>query len=375
MKYKIMGLAATVALLVGLLIGCSGTTDYTDYFCIQSIAPVDDQAQSQIEVTYSIENLGKKDNLVFSVTINGESKPYSVMPGEVLEDSMIIDIGRPDSYQLEYPVQYEVKRNEKSLWTKDDTISYDCTGMFFHQAIINYGSESVPITITDFQVNYFDLTELFPNFDSSVPHNTNITDDGDSDASIYAEIQENRDEDNGSYRAATGGILRLANYGTEKACDTYHFPDGIVIDITDSVSASSVNWADYVTFSDEVDVSNNFAYMAIDLGINPSAISIMTFYAYVENPSDETIYGSITDFYLNDTPIPKDSLNVNSDVEIYGGKGIDIRAGETRELWSKITPVIAGSIVNGADIDKFGMTIVLKDEDGNTLYEDTLWQS
>lgn len=115
--------------------------------------------------------------------------------------------------------------------------------------------------------------------------------------------------------------------------------------------------------------------MAIDLGINPSAISIMTFYAYVENPSDETIYGSITDFYLNDTPIPKDSLNVNSDVEIYGGKGIDIRAGETRELWSKITPVIAGSIVNGADIDKFGMTIVLKDEDGNTLYEDTLWQS
>lgn len=341
-----------------LLTSCKDNTDYTPYFSIQNIAPFvddDDPSKNLIQVEYQIKNLGKKDDMIFSVAVSDDNESYSVAPGEETTDSVMIDIGRPDNFALEYPVQYQVYKDGELVWSKDDVVQYDCTEMFRHQCTIEYGDDSTQVEVKDYQSNYFDLAELFPSFDASEPHSVDTYDAGQG----CAEITIAEGNDDGKQEMASGSILHLYTIGNHEINDSYRYADDFVVKIADVTPASSVeNWADLVSFRDTANIGTI------------QGISLMTLYIDIDNPSDEPVYASIPEFYVND-------IQVDSNMHVAVGYGdiapSEIDAKESGEAWIKTSaPVIRAT--TSASINKFGARLQLKDGAGNLLYDDILWK-
>ena len=331
----------------------SKNVDYTDYFTIHEIYPIENETENMIGIPFEITNLGKNEDLNFRLTIGDEVETYPISPNNSQEGEIIIDIGKPNNYNLTYDITYEVFNNGQSIWTKEDSISYDCSSIFIHTATVTYGDEIKDIKLVDYQSNYFDLSEMFSKFDSKETHNVII----ENKLNDIGKIQEDKNSEKCKDSAAIGDVLKLYTYGTKEINDTFHFTDNLIIKIEDAISATSVNWNDHLVFTNEAkqNTSNVVGMM----------VTTLTFYVNVENPSDEDIYGSITGFYVNDSAISEEYMS---------------SASEHRLIWANSTNqlnyVSSGAVMRTTgvtDVKRLGVTVVLEDEDGNTLYDDILW--
>lgn len=347
-KFKKSYLSLLILVLLGtLIVGCGETTDYSNYFSILQISKFDDDKENMLEVEYEVNNLGKKENMVFCVTINGMTEKYSVSSGNKKSDKMIIDVGHPDNYQLTYPVVYEVMKNGDVVWSKEDSISYDCTEMFQHKATIKYGNETAEVDLTDYQSNYYNLADLFTNFDAKSPHKVELN-NANKD---IARIQEGEESEGKTESVAYGSVLRLATRGDNELNDTYHFSDNLEIIIADAVLASSIKWDDHMEFSDDSNYSSDI-------------VSTFEMDVIIDNPSDETVYGSVTKFYVNDTEV--------SDKYLAASENISISSGETDKVYNYSGPYVWMS-TGETNIKKFGLKVKLEDSNGEVLYDDIQW--
>lgn len=348
------------AIILGILMfivgifatGCGSNTDYSDYFSVSQVNRFDDDKENMIEVEYEINNLGKKDNLIFCVTVDGMTEKYSVSPESKKTDKKIIDIGRPDNFQLSYPVIFEVKKNSDVIWSKEENITYDCSEMFQHKATIKYGDKTAEISLIDYKSNFFDLAELFSDYDANTSHNVEIN----NAKNDLARIQEREDSVDGSESVATGSILRLATFGKEEINDTYHFSDDLEIVVTNAIPASSVNWAEHMKFSDDSHYSSSSVY---GISVTTYEMDVM-----IDNPSDETVYGSVTKFYVNDKPV--------SDEYLAASEHRSISSGETDKVYN-ISGASVWETTGETNIKKFGLKVKLEDSNGKVLYNDIQW--
>lgn len=224
-----------------------------------------------------------------------------------------------------------------------------CGANNIHNATIVYKDTSVDIELTDFQSNYYNLAELFPDFDANGIHSV-VLEGSEHD---FAKIQINESANDGSDTAASGSILRLATYGVQEVNDTHPFSDNLIIHVEDAISATSINWAKYVEFSQEATTE-----------IEPiSNVEIMTLYVDIENPCDEKISAETVKFYVNDTAV--------SD-EYFVGNSISLDRMSREKIWTKTSG--AAMLTTGVtNIDKLGIEVVLKDSNNNILYDDVQW--
>lgn len=355
-------LGAAFALL-GLLAGCGGPADYSDCFSIQSIFPTADETENRLEVDYEVSNASRKKGLTFCVTLDGETTEYPLEPGDAEEASMIIDIGRPEAYDLSYPVTYGVKKDDETIWTQEETVSYDCTEMFVHPATITYGDSTVSVELQDYQSNYFDLSALFENFDTAAAHNVRFLNGQiytDAHASVGNDlaniVSSEADTEGGRANAAEGAILQLFTYGSKEANDTYHFSNDLTVQISDAVRAKDVDWGSHMTFSDEANTRSSKVY-----GMDVTTFEMKVL---VENVSDQTIYGKVTKFYVNNSAI--------SDEYLVGSTHDEIKPGETIGVYNISSPPVWTS-TGIKNIDKFGLNIQLEDAAGTILYDGIQW--
>lgn len=249
--------------MFGMLSGCINATDYTDCFSVQSISPGTDLAETLIEVKYKVRNTTKIDGLTFCVTVDDSSEECTLDHGNETSVTLLVDIGCPEDFNVSCMATYEVKKEEKSMYLQEDTITYDCSEMFVHPATITYGDSTVDIELHDYQSNFFDLSELFEDFDSAVAHNVNF-DDGKKYSDAYVSKAENiayivsdDTDERGRASAANGSILKLCTLGTQEINDTYRFADNLEVQIDDAVRAADINWDEYMSFTDEAQTNSS----------------------------------------------------------------------------------------------------------------------
>lgn len=281
--------------MFGMLSGCINATDYTDCFSVQSISPGTDLAETLIEVKYKVRNTTKIDGLTFCVTVDDSSEECTLDHGNETSVTLLVDIGCPEDFNVSCMATYEVKKEEKSMYLQEDTITYDCSEMFVHPATITYGDSTVDIELHDYQSNFFDLSELFEDFDSAVAHNVNF-DDGKKYSDAYVSKAENiayivsdDTDERGRASAANGSILKLCTLGTQEINDTYRFADNLEVQIDDAVRAADINWDEYMSFTDEAQTNSSTVAGMYVTTIKTNVL--------VENPSDETVYGTVTGFF------------------------------------------------------------------------------
>ena len=336
-------------IMVFFLFGCGKKNiDYTDYFEITNIIPIEDRTENTIQVDYSITNDSRNDDLTFIVSIGDITNKYGVASGETKQDAVVINIGKPKEYNLSYNISYEVVKKEKTVWSKEDTITYDCTDMFVHNAVVKYGNETCEIQLKDYETNFYDLTNLFSTFDAAKKHNINL-ENANYDR---AKIQETEDAEEGYQTAATGSVLRLVTAGEKEANDTYHYTDDLVINITDTVLASSVDWNQHMQFLKDSEKNDSYGFTTFKMFVK------------IDNPSDETVLATVTEFYVNDTKVSDEYL-VGSDHDFIDG-------GEEENVYNiSSTPVWKST--GETHIEKFGMRIQLEDMNENIIYDDIQW--
>ena len=351
-KKRMVMFGSIVAMVLAGVVGCGGVSDYTEYFSVTNVAPYEDAKENLLQIDYVVSNQGKNDNLSFAVTIDGQKGEYGVAAGSSKSDSAIIDIGKPEEYQISYDVLYEVSKNGKVVWSKEDEISYDCTEMFVHPATIYYGEESKEVELVDYQSNYFDLEELFSGYDVNQTHSVKLENAG----ADRAYIQTTETAEGGKSTLANGSVLHLFTFGNEEINDTSHYSDGLEIYVKEAVPASSVNWSDYMEFIKEAKTSTSTVG-----GMN---VTTMQLYVEIENPSDEDVSATVTEFYVNDTAMSPYSLVGSTNSSIY--------AGETDQVYTITSaPVIQQAGIRS--MDKMGMEVELKDSSDHVVFKDVVW--
>lgn len=348
--------------MFGMLSGCINATDYTDCFSVQSISPGTDLAETLIEVKYKVRNTTKIDGLTFCVTVDDSSEECTLDHGNETSVTLLVDIGCPEDFNVSCMATYEVKKEEKSMYLQEDTITYDCSEMFVHPATITYGDSTVDIELHDYQSNFFDLSELFEDFDSAVAHNVNF-DDGKKYSDAYVSKAENiayivsdDTDERGRASAANGSILKLCTLGTQEINDTYRFADNLEVQIDDAVRAADINWDEYMSFTDEAQTNSSTVAGMYVTTIKTNVL--------VENPSDETVYGTVTGFFVNDSAISDDYL--------VGSSRTMLESGETGSVYC-ITSESVWKTTDESHIKKFGMKIKLEDDAGTVLYDGIQW--
>lgn len=353
-----------VALLVmlGVLSGCGSGVDYTDCFSVQSISPGTDLAETLIDVEYKVTNTTQTDGLTFCITVNGSSEECTLDSGSEEAVALSVDIGRPESSNISCAVTYEVKRGDKSIWSQEDTLTYDCSEMFTHPATLSYGDRTVDVELHDYQSNFFDLSDLFEDFDPSVAHSVNFeggsrrSDSHANKDNNLVSIVASDTDDEGRASAASGSLLKLYTYGTQEINDTYRFSDNLKIQITDAVKAADINWDSYMSFSSDAKTRSSTV-----AGMNVTTFETKVF---IENPSDETVYGTVTKFYVNDSAL--------SDNYLIGSSRTPIASGETDSVYNISSPDVWRT-TGVSHVTKFGMKIKLETADGAVVYDGIQW--
>lgn len=341
-----------------ILVGLSGCgTDYTNCFSFEPAEVVTDLRANEIAINYTISNVEEDDDLTFIVTVGEESQAWGVSAGETVSDCITIDVGRlTDDYQYKYEIKCEVLRDSdgKELWTKTISESCDCRTIFIHPAEITYKGETVAVELVDYQINYFDLTTLFSAFDDSKVHAVNLENWNNDMAKIQASTES---EDGNAVNE--GGILRVITAGQNEVCDTYHYTNDLKIIISDGVRASDVDWASNMEFRRDANYRESM--------FNGNRFLTWTMYVDIKNPSDETVSAYVSNFYVNDTPISEAYL-----VGTLEDSEIKIKAHETDSVYT----VTSGSVwvsTGVENVKKFGMEVVILNQDGETVYTGTSW--
>lgn len=322
--------------------------DYSGAFSVTQILPVMGETDNEIQIDYKIKNVGKRDDLRFCLTVNGETIEKQLKIGGEEASSFLIDIGKPTAYNLSYPAKYEVKYQDESLWSKEEAIQYDCSELFHHNATIRYNEESASVKLADYQTNSFSLSELFSSFDENIPHNVNMNTNskdrgkiGSADPSAECKAV-----------AASGNTLHVFTYGKMERNDTYRFSDDLEIIITDTVTAASVNWEENMVFLDEADTKTLYGITTVQMKVK------------INNISDEDILGTLVDFYVNDKKIAKDYLVGSDRDRIYAGGTGNVSSFTSANVWLS---------TGVKTVKKFGMHIKLEDKQGNILYDGIQW--
>lgn len=350
--------------ILGMLSGCGNTADYTDCFSLESISPGTELAETLIDVKYKVVNTTQTDGLTFCVTVNGSSEECTLNGGNEEIVTLSADIGRPEDFEdfnISCAVTYEVKKGTKAIWSQGDTITYDCSEMFTHPATLFYENRKVDIELRDYQSNFFDLSDLFEDFDPSIAHSVNFEGGSRSDShaskdnNLVSIVASNTD-DEGKASAASGSILKIYTYGTQKINDTYRFSDNLKVQIADAVKATDVKWDSYMSFSSDAKTQ----------GSTVAGMNVTTFETNVliENPSDETVYGTVTKFYVNDSAISDDYL--------IGSDHTAIESGTTGSLYNISSPDVWRT-TGVSHVTKFGMKIKLETATGVVVYDGIQW--
>lgn len=349
LKKILLTTAVTAAL--GLLTGCS--VDYTGSFSVKNVTPEFTETKNMISVNYEFTNPGKGDGVTFHVTVDGEQNTHTAEKGENVSAGILLDIGKPEDFSLEYPVKYEVMKDGKALWSTVETISYDCTELFNHEATIRYGSEEKVVDLVDYESNYFDLEEMFASFDGNKVHNVEVLGKGDNDR-VYL-----RPDKDGSIKGTDGipgSVLHVFTYGKEAICDTYRYSDGLVFEITDAVSAKDVDWNSNISFLDTADVKSS---KVLDMDVTTVKLKLE-----VVNECDETVYGTITGLYVNDVRV--------DDYYLVGSDHTMIDAHEMKELYN----ISSGSVwatTGVRNAEKLGLELELENEAGEVVHSAVHW--
>lgn len=338
-------------MLICLFAGC-GKKDYSECFVVKSIEPTDKYDENVLEIVYEITNPSKKNTMNFSVTIDEETKSCKLKPGATKERTILVDIGRPDDYNLVIKPTYDVEKDGETIYSEEKSVDYDCTSMFNHTITVQYNKEKAEIKVKDYQHNYFELDKLFKNFDSKKAHSVKYV---ECTNEIVKILEKKDDNDDGKFEVATGNILRVVTFGNEKAGDTYRFKDGLVIDVTDSRTAASVDWEKQMDIYGGEDLD-------FIVGLNASSIE---FEVHIDNVSEEDVYGSIVQFYVNDTPAR----------ELFASKKELIFSGNVSKLTYSTSSSYIREAIGDAKIKKFGLKIKLFDENDNVVYEGIKWKT
>lgn len=351
-KLKKVLLAGVFSVMIGgILTGCN--VDYTGSFAIKDVTAEITETENKISVNYEFTNPGKGDGVTFHVMVDDEQNTHTAGKDEKVSSGIVLDIGKPENYNLEYPVKFEVMKDGKTLWSTEEIVSYDCADLFHHEATIRYGSEEKVVELTDYESNFFNLEEMFSSFDGDKVHNVKILEKGDHDR-VYL-----RPDENGSVKGTDGipgAILHAFTYGKEEICDTYRYSDGLVFEITDAVSAKDVNWEEHITFLDTADVKTSNV-----LGMSVSTVKLQL---EVKNESDEIIYGTITGLYVNDVRV--------DDYYLVGSDHSSIYPHEKREIYN----VSSGSVWATTGVKnayKLGLELKLENENDEVVHSSIYW--
>ena len=348
---KIYLLGISIFAVMIIFSGC-GEKDYSDCFQMGDIKPMEDDTENKLQVEYSVTNNKAGDNKVFSVTINDKTEKYSVAEGSTKSGQAIIDIGKPDTFNLNYDVKFSVLKNNKEIWSKESSIKYDVSKLFIHKAEVEYNGETAEIELKDYQYNIIDLTTLFNSFNPNEAHKVDV----ENKNRDLVGISSSKNPKDCFFTPTIGKYLMLGTYGSEEVSDTYHFSDNLKITVNDAILAESVDWEKNMEFVDDSHYTTSSVY----------GVTVTTYEmdVVVTNPSDETVYGTVTKFYVNDTAV--------SDEYLVGSKHTYIGSGQSEKLYN----ISSGSVwrpTGETNVKKFGLNIKLEDEDGNILYDGIQW--
>lgn len=341
-------------LMIICLSGCGDSADYTDYFAVEPAEIVVSEEANEIFIHYSISNISKKDNLSFAITIGETTENYIVSADEMVSGNITIDVGRLTDYQYTYEIGYAVSKNDKVIWEKTESASCDCRPLFVHPAQITYNGETVDVELIDYQINYFDLSELFGSFDDSSLHVVSLK----NEQHDIAKLNTSTDSE-GSATANEGKILSVVTYGQSEACDTYHYTDDLEISISDGIKAADVDWADNMVFRGDADTKESSVY--------GMSVTTFTMYIDIENPSDERIYAYVKDFYVNTKAISREYLV--GDTSEYPQR---IDAHEADSIYT-VTSASVWTSTGVRNVEKFGMDVVILNQNKEEIYNGIVW--
>lgn len=264
-----------------------------------------------------------------------------------------MDIGSIENDVLNYNVEYSVLKNNKEIWSKIEELTYDCSDVFTHKAQVIYNNTSVEITLNDYEYNFFDLTQYFEDFNPEDMHNAEVE---NSTHDLVGIFESDGEPDGGFFIPAVGKYLILGTRGYEKTNDKYHFSDDLVITIKKATPAASIDWGKQMEFVEDSNYSTSSIY---GMSITTFEMDVM-----ITNPSDETVYGSVTKFYVNDKAV--------DDSYLAACEHRSISPGETDKVYN----YSGGSIwatTGETNVKKFGLKVKIEDKDGNILYHDVQW--
>lgn len=214
-----------------------------------------------------------------------------------------------------------------------------------HKGTITYNGESKEVEVIDHKINYFNLTELFSSFNSSASHNLKCN----GTLGTIRETENAYSKGNNTSNLK-GNILYIYSSGKNEITE-YEIKDNFSIDITDFISASSINWNDYMRILPDSTTTS------------VAGISMLTLKVEVDNISEEDLIGKITNVYVNNSPIASSYI-------------LD----STYDVWKKDKSVVQYPASSQAlasagenDVNKIGMEVQLTDKQGNQIYKNVVW--
>ncbi|WP_352398673.1 hypothetical protein [[Clostridium] aminophilum] len=222
-----------------------------------------------------------------------------------------------------------------------------------HKAQVVYNNTSVEITLKDNEYNCFDLTQYFEDFN---PEDLHVAEVENSNHDLYGIFESEGEPDSGFFKPSVGKYLILTKPDYEKTNDKYHFSDDLVITIEKATPAASIDWGKHMEFVED----SNYSTMSI-YGM---LTTVFEMDVMITNPSDETVYGSITKFYVNDKAVDERYLSASEHVSILPG--------DTGKLY-KFSSGVEWETTGETNVKKFGLKVKIEDKNGNILYHDVQW--
>lgn len=324
----------------------SESIDYTEWFELGEIKPVESETESLIEINYSIHNKGKENDKQFAISINGKTEKTAIEPGSSKSNSMSVDLSVPETYNLDIDIKYSVIKDDVEIWESSVKVPYDCTDMFVHKAYVSYKGEKKEIELKDFTENSIELKDIFKAFDGGKKHIVKVN----SGENVRAGIGKNNS--NVSFSSAKEGSCLVVKTSENK----YHFKGNIQIEINDIVTADSVDWGKQMSFRDSANYSSAY--------ISGVTVTLLEFAIDIKNPSDEDVYGTITKFYVNDKALDDHYLSATGKTSIWARDKNSLQSYSGPNIWNT---------TGEKNIKKFGMKIKIEDTNGKVLYDDIQW--
>ena len=214
-----------------------------------------------------------------------------------------------------------------------------------HKGTVTYNGETKEVEVIDHQINYFNLLELFPDFNSNALHNLKCK-------GTLGTIREteNAYSKGNNLNNLSGDILYIYSSGAKEITE-HKIADDFSINITEYISADSVNWDEHIKMLETADKSEVLG------------IELLTFNAEVDNISDEDLTGKITNVYVNDKPIASNFI-LDSTYTVWSKDKSNVKYPASQQALAS---------AKQKNVYKIGLEVQLEDEEGNQVCKNTVW--